>query len=77
MNREILPCRLGAAAKLTPRGDFSLDLMMTQLPAAMAGATFMANMIKEMFHGMIPATTPKGCFSVKVTMPGVFKLEVP
>lgn len=37
----------------------------------------MANMIRETFHGMIPATTPKGCFSVKVTIPGVFKLEVP
>lgn len=51
--------------------------MMIQLPVASAGATFMANMIKETFHGMIPATTPKGCFNVKVIMPGVLRLEMP
>lgn len=50
---------------------------MTQLPVAIAGATFMANIIRETFQGMMPATTPKGCFKVKVIMPGVFKLDVP
>lgn len=63
--------------KLTPRGDFSLDLMITQLPVANAGAVFIANMINETFQGMIPATTPNGCFKVKVIMPGVFRLEIP
>lgn len=68
---------MGPVKKLTPKGDFSLDLIMTQLPVAMAGATFIANMINEIFQGIIPATTPNGCFKVKVIIPGVFRLDSP
>jgi len=75
MSKACIKRFVGSA--LTPKGDFSLDLMMIQLPVAMAGATFMANMIRETFQGMIPATTPKGCFRVKVIMPGELRLEVP
>ena len=50
---------------------------MIAFPAAMAEATFIANMINDTFHGMIAATTPYGCLIVMLIIPGVFKLDCP
>lgn len=59
---------------LTVRGAFSLLLMTTVLPAAIAGATLLMKKYTGTFHGMIAATTPNGCLNVMLTNPGVLRL---
>lgn len=61
----------------TVKGAFSLLLRTTVLPAARAGAALPAKAIKGTFHGMMAATTPKGCLRVMLTNPGVLRLEKP
>jgi hypothetical protein len=55
----------------------TLVLTMIAFPAAMAAATFIANMINDIFHGMMAETTPYGCLIVMLIIPGVFKLHCP
>ena len=50
---------------------------MIAFPAAVAAATFIANMINDIFHGMMAATTPYGCLIVMLIIPGVLKLHCP
>lgn len=65
------------ASLLTVNGAFSLLFKTTVFPAASAGATFILNIARGKFHGMIKPTTPYGSLTVMLSIPGAWVLAVP
>ena len=58
------------ATLIAVKGVSSAGLIITEHPAANAGAIFQTAIIKGKFHGTTPATTPIGSLTIKLVSDG-------